>query len=229
MAQRDSASSIQTVAVTTPGNQAAPRRPQIEAVVLLIDRSASMRRHDYPPSRLEATKQAALAFFDAKRTIDLRDRLAVVEFADIPRLVVDFGAPLDVVRRRVATIDGGGSTAIGDAMDYAITLLAQPTTTGTTRRIVILSDGGTNTGLHPRDLVGRCRETQVIVDAVGIGSVAANDYHRGEGLLRELAAATGGTFVYCRDTGQLLAHYRQLAAKKWPAHAAPNGANWRPW
>lgn len=48
----------------------------------------------------------------------------------------------------------------------------------------------------------------------GIGSQASPDCRRGERLLRELAHATGGTFVYCSDVQEPVGHYRRMAERK---------------
>lgn len=82
------------------------------------------------------------------------------------------------------------------------------------RRLVILSDGATNTGVHPRTLLETCRQSRVIIDAVAIGSLASGDYKAGELLLREICNATGGSLVHCPDVPSLIDSYRSLAAKK---------------
>ncbi len=202
---------IQTVALTrarTPGVE------WIEWVGLLLDRSPSMDATDYPPSRLEAAKQAALAFYNEKYGIDPRDRVAVLQFDGGCQTVAGFGAPAADVWQRVAGIRAGNATAIGRAMEHGIRLLSQEAPADSTRRLVILSDGDTNAGVDPRRLIDRCQREGIMVDAVGIGSPQSRDYRAGEVLLRELAARTGGLFVHCPDVVTLIAHYRQLAQKK---------------
>ena len=64
-----------------------PALEMSERVVLLIDVSRSMSQSDYPPRRLDAAKQAAMAFIDKKLGIDDSDEVAVIAFAGAARAV----------------------------------------------------------------------------------------------------------------------------------------------
>lgn len=204
-------SPIRTVSA---GPDAAPDGHRIEYVVLLLDRSPSMDARDYPPSRLEAAKDAVLAFYNAKRGIDPRDRVAVLQFDGGCQEVAGFGLAAAEVWRRVDAIRSGGSTAVGLAMQRGLELLGRSAPITAVRRMVVLSDGDTNTRIHPRQVVPQCRKERVIVDAVGIGSTSSADYRSGEQVLKEITAATGGVFVYCPDVQSLIDSYRRLAEKK---------------
>ena len=211
---------VATPAIRTIRNRP-PTQAAIEAVVLVIDRSSSMSSHDYPPSRLVAAKEAVQTFCSEKRGIDLRDKVAVLDFDVRSREVVGFGASPDELRQQLGAIRTGGSTAMGVALAHAIELLGKEAAPGTVRRIVILSDGRSNSGRDPQDLIPRCQNEGIIVDTVGIGSAQSRDYKKGEPLLRELADRTGGVFVRCDDVQQLIEEYRVLARKKQPASARP--------
>lgn len=189
---------------------------QIESVVLLVDRSRSMASRDYPPNRIGAAVQAVQAFHDAKRHIDPRDRIAVMQFNTACTLVVGFGDCGLGLEHQLAIVRASGSTAIGEALAAGTEMLIHEGLPGSVRRIVLLSDGSSNSGPEPLHVLTRCQRERAIIDTVGIGSANSADYRKGEPLLRELAAATGGTFVYCPDIARLVAQYRTLAAKKPP-------------
>lgn len=199
---------------TIPVAPALDTSESVEYVALLLDRSSSMSASDYPPSRLDAGKAAANAFYSAKRGIDLRDQIALFAFDDDCRLISPFGDPRTGALEKAAKLRPGRSTAIGQAIDRAARYLASSAPEPATRRLVLLSDGDTNVGKHPRELLPRLRKASVIVDGVGIGSLDAADYRRGQRVLREVAKATGGTFAHCASVDDLLVSYRLLARKK---------------
>lgn len=198
---------------TVQRGESTPTDP-IEAVVLLVDRSPSMETTDYLPTRLDAAKQAVLAFYNAKFGVDPRDRIAVLAFDRDCHIVGAFGQPVSEVWQRVQELRPGDSTALGRAIERGFDYVLQHAPSGYARRIVILSDGDTNSGPDPHGFTDRCRQAHVIIDTVGIGSNKSDDYRRGVQHLEALSKATGGLFAYCSDVPRLVGHYRDLAQKK---------------
>ena len=183
----------------------------VEITVPVIDKTGSMSATDFPPTRLECAKEAALEFIRRKRLLDVRDRTAVVAFEREARLVSVFGRHPYEAQGDVLGLAASGGTNITAGLRLALELILgeakgqrEPTL-----RCILLSDGQHNTGPSPVDdgVLNRMRKTGVIVDTVAIGP-------SGEHLLRAIAAQTGGTFARCRDFPALLARYRGLAAKK---------------
>src|SRR3990170_4277684 len=88
------------------------QKPPIEITALVIDKTGSMGEKDYPPSRLDAARAAALAFLKRKRVIDGRDRTAVVGFDERAFLVSAFGRHPVEVRTDLAALSAHGETSI---------------------------------------------------------------------------------------------------------------------
>lgn len=186
----------------------------VEAVVCVVDRSGSMSCDDFPPSRLAAALNAVVALMDAKRAIDIRDRVAVVAFNEAAQVVADFDTHRLTAIEQAQALTATGSTNIHAGLELALRLLEQENKRqpGMTLRIVLLSDGGHNTGPHPKGLVPRLRRLGVIVDTVAIGTPRKSDYD--EALLRELAQESGGEFAVVKEVEALIRKYRDLAQKK---------------
>jgi Ca-activated chloride channel family protein len=187
------------------------RKPVIELTNLVIDKTGSMRKTDYQPSRLGAAKEAALAFIKRKPVVDGRDRTAVVGFDERAFLVSPFGRHPVEARADMATLSAAGNTCITAGLRMALDLLRAEGKRfpGATLRCVLLSDGEHNQGADPLvdGVVAELERSSVIVDGIAIGGA-------GEKLLREIAARTGGEYLRCQDVGALLRRYDELAAKK---------------
>jgi Ca-activated chloride channel family protein len=188
-------------------------KPPLEVTALAIDVTGSMAQTDWAPSRLGAAEDAAIEFIKRKRLIDAHDINTVVAYNTSARQVSAFGRhPVEVVNDiKGLTANGGTNITAGlkEALDLVVRCL--PKQGDVILRIILLSDGEHNTGSGPREdgVLDRARHARVIIDTVLIG-------RDGERLLRDIAAATGGTFVQVSDFKTLLAHYQMLALKKTP-------------
>ncbi len=182
----------------------------IELTVLLIDKTGSMAKGDFYPTRLGAAQEAALAFVRRKRILDGRDRTAVAAFCADASTVSAFGRHPFEVQGDIARLRTGGSTNITAGLELALSLLQKEWThlPRAVRRCILLSDGEHNEGADPitAGTVKRLLQGEVVVDCIAIGN--------GEELLRRIARETSGEFVRCSDFAQLLRRYEQMATKK---------------
>ncbi len=91
------------------------------SVVLVLDHSGSMEATDVQPTRLAAAKRAAHAFVDE---LPSQVRVGVVAFSTVPDGIqaptFDRSAALHTIDAQTA----GGSTATGNALQFALQLLA---------------------------------------------------------------------------------------------------------
>ncbi len=152
-------------------------------IALLIDTSSSVR------VKLDFEKQAATKFIYS--VMRLADRALLVEFDSGVSLVHDFTRRPGDIAKAIKKLRAGGGTALMDAL-YAVS--RDKMTEGEARQtIVVVSDG--------RDIDSRrtMEETLEMVDrsgvtiyAVGTNRFAADRYDKGEKLLRDLVAHTGG-------------------------------------
>ena len=164
---------------------------QQSTIILAIDISGSMRADDFKPSRIEAAKSAARAFIEKQHRNVL---IGVVSFSDGAALVQaptnDREATL-LALNRLTTQRG---TAIGQGITVSLeAILEQPDATtnpendyphkdfipgseqpakdfSKSATIVLLSDGDSNVGPSPLEIVERASDQGIKVYTVGIGS-----------------------------------------------------------
>lgn len=185
----------------------------VEVTVELVDKTGSMKKSDYSPSRMEAAKQAAVEFIGRKRQLDIRDRNCVVGFDTQPRLVSPFGRHPYEAKMDVMKLSPDGGTNITAALRLALDLVATEVLMHKPRpqgRVILLSDGEHNTGPSPWDdgVLDALKRAGIVVDCILIGG------YEGERLLRDIAGRTGGQFTHCRDFMGLIRRYNALAEKK---------------
>ncbi len=197
-------------------------RPQAEIqvettksdVILAIDVSGSMRAVDYQPNRLEAAKEAALVFV---RELKRGDRVGVVVFSGVSRIILPLSDNLEEVEGSIKAIDFGveDGTAIGDGLITSASLLSG--SEGRKKFVVLLSDGQNNRGVAPQDAALYAKSLNIKVYTVGIGSsegfVPGSLMVTGldEETLKEIAASTGGEYRLARSEQDLKGIYKKIA------------------
>lgn len=124
------------------GLQATDRAPRPDRlnVVLVIDVSGSMAEGD----KLGYAKQAAL---DLYSTLRPSDRVAVVAYSDMPRVVIAPGPPnREEAAARIGDLVPESSTNIHEAMVWAYRIAATLHQPSAVTRVLLLSDGQANVG-----------------------------------------------------------------------------------
>jgi Ca-activated chloride channel family protein len=202
-------------------------------VILAFDVSNSMRAKDLEPTRIAAAKKAALAFVDQQpRTI----RIGVVAFGDS---AVTALKPTRVKEEVVAAIERlsvGGGTSLGQGLFTSLRAIAgKPLTlnesaldsdTGRvdigffgSSAIVLLSDGENTSRPDPLDVANVASTAGVPVHAIGIGTkegavVEVDGFNIAtaldEGLLKEIANVTDGTYNHAGDAAALAKVYDSI-------------------
>src|SRR5262249_17051935 len=145
-------------------------RPSRDLSRLTFTTRDSMTMHVAGTTRLEATKNAIKSFVVRRRD----DRIALIVFSDnayvVSPLTFDHGYLLryiDMVDDQI--LRGEGMTAIGDGLALANYLLARQT--GTTRRnqvVVLFTDGESNKGRDPLEVLQESNAANVRVHFVGL-------------------------------------------------------------
>jgi len=178
--------------------------------VLVLDASGSMASLDWPPSRIEAAKQAAKAYWRRRAEVAPEARVALVAYSTSAQLL----CPPTSVRDGPAfdtAIDGlrpGGTTNMQAGLELASQLLARTRAQGP-GEIVLLTDG-LNNAQDPRP-VAKAIKQFAIVNTVGIG--ARNEVD--ESLLRALASEYPDgrkRYRWIGDREGLIGHFRSLGA-----------------
>ena len=195
------------------------RVPQFERrdLVIMLDRSASMKAHDIQPSR-SARATSEIRNFVRHKPEEI-DRIALVGFADASVVLSYLTQDVDSLLFYFDWIDGDPTplfgTNIGAALTAAIAV-AKKDDQPNQKLFLIVSDGEDN-GTELRRALATARSAGYRVSCIGIGSDDAtpipvrgpdgremflrDDAGRqvmtrfSEGTLREIAAATGGRYV----------------------------------
>lgn len=169
------------------------------SVVEVIDRSGSMGG-----GKLTSAKNAATLFAEL---LSEQDYASVVSFdhqvsLDLPltQIGTDFSG-LNQVKSAIAGLSAGGTTAIGLGLRMAGQEVAGAAA-GTSRAIVLLSDGFSNTGPDPLDVINEI-DPSVRVFTIGLGSAD-------RATLTAIAQARGGKYYDSPDAADLQAIYTEL-------------------
>ena len=187
---------------------------------LLIDASVSMGANDFKPNRIDAAKEAALTFVNAVGS----SRVGVVTFTGTTFVKQRLTNDLDDVREVIdgIGIESVGGTAIGDTLVVGSNLFfsgKEPSSgVGVKDNVLILiTDGQSNVGLDVRDAIPFLLDNNVLVHAVGIGTVEGGEFIEDvvskldEDTLKFIAKETGGSYFRAGDSNQLKIIFENLA------------------
>jgi Ca-activated chloride channel homolog len=147
------------------------------SVVLVTDVSRSMRATDVEPTRLDAARDAAEAFLDR---VPAQLRVGAVAFSSTPHSVLAPTHDRERVLAHLESLSADGSTATGDGLEQALTLLNEDGRRergGERRRppaaVVLLSDGKRTTGRDPIGVAREARAAHVPIYTVSLGTPGA--------------------------------------------------------
>lgn len=195
------------------------------SMMLSVDISGSMAIRDMrldgrPVSRFEAVESIVGDFIGRRQG----DRLGLVLFGSHAYLVTPVTYDLDAVQAQLrGAVVGlaGRQTAIGDAVAVAVKRLRK--LPAKSRVLVLLTDGVNNAGsMSPQQAAKVAAAAGVRVYVIGMGSDQAqmSDWfglmspspsaELDEGMLKRIAASTGGAYFRAADSGQLAAAYHRI-------------------
>lgn len=187
------------------------------AVQIVIDRSGSMSRED----KMENAKTAAKLLVDlageghtAVGVIAFDDEVTVVQ----PLTVIDGSGARDRIRLKIDGISHRGRTALGDAARKALDDLAAFGAEDMTKVVYLLTDGQSNEGIDPREVLPSYRSAGVPLFTFGYGSDADG------ALLQKMADDTGGKY-YFSPSGltQLTQAFQDAAQLTFQSHGLSSG------
>jgi Ca-activated chloride channel family protein len=193
-------------------------------VVIIIDVSRSMEEEDIKPTRIEATKTAAIEFVDG---LPRGARVALVTFGNYATTVVPLTGDHERMRAGIRAITTQLRTQLGNGLVEGVRAVvgegsANPDGSGPPGRptaiAVLLSDGRASDGILPMEAAEEARRRGVRVYTVGVGTDTDPMYLRSgywgvldEPTLRAIAAATGGQYFKADEASRLREVYRDLA------------------
>lgn len=194
------------------------------SVMLVTDRSGSMRSKDLEPTRMGAVKRAASSFLDQ---VPQDIRVGALAFNQKTRLLASPTTDRERVRTALNSLTGAGSTATGDALGAALAILRPQGLRGpqTPAAIVLLSDGANVRGRDPVRLARRAGRLGVRIFTIALGtdtgtlsSKRADGTTKSERVppdrraMRQIADASGGTTSDAPTVEALEQVYEQLGS-----------------
>ena len=215
------------VAMLRPQMLIAERVPEIERqdLIVMFDRSASMRAHDIAPSRFSRATQELTNFLQHKP--EAIDRVGLVGFADASLILSYLTTDVDTVSFYLDWIDRDPQsllgTDIGAALKSAMDVARKDNRQ--TRKVFLLVSDGEDFGAELSNQIAIFSAQGLRVHCIGIGSETAapiplaaaqgrETYLRdeqgrlvktrfAESTLRRIAAATGGRYIRSTTGGEL--------------------------
>jgi Ca-activated chloride channel homolog len=190
-----------TAAVAVPKEKA--------TVMLTVDVSGSMAATDVQPTRIEAARQAGRALINE---LPGQARVGLVSFNAQASVVAPLTRDHQSVQDALQSLQPGGGTAIGDALELSVQQLVQNRTGGakSPEMIVLLTDGTSNTGVPPADGAAQAKAAGIPVETIGIGQRGKTTFLGGrpidgvdEQALQSISDSTGGHYFYAAEAGVL--------------------------
>jgi Ca-activated chloride channel family protein len=195
-------------------------------IVIAVDVSASMLAQDLKPDRLEATKRVAREFIEGRTS----DRIGVVVYAAESYTKTPITTDQNITLRAVDGIEYSNvlenGTAIGMGLATAVNRLKE--STSDSKVIILMTDGVNNAGfIDPKIASELAVEFGIKVYTIGIGTngnapspVAQNPngtfrfamapVEIDEGLMKQIAADTGGKYYRATNNTKLKEIYEEI-------------------
>lgn len=211
------------VAFAKPTGETMVPREQA-TIVLVIDTSMSMQATDVKPNRLDAAKQAAVAFV---QSVPEGYNIAVVKLSGNPGVVMPPSPNKTNVERVINSLQLEESTAIGDSISAALSAMTVQTDPGSDKpqvvpgAIVLLSDGENTTGTAPIQAAKDAAAAKVPIHTIAYGTengYVDMDNERfkvppDKELLAQLAEATGGKSYEAASADDLTSVYNDIRSE----------------
>ena len=194
-------------------------------VGLVVDASGSVR------NRLVFEQNSAIQFLNQVVRAG-KDQAFVIGFNSHSELTQDFTDNISQLSNGVRGLHAGGGTALYDAIYLAARdkLLKSSTSKPVRRAIIVLSDGEDNQSeMSRRQAIEMAQRAEVIIYAISTDD--SGMIMRGDGVLQELAASTGGRAFYPYKMSDITKAFSaieeelrsQYSVAYKPAQVAPNG------
>ncbi|MDN7025480.1 VWA domain-containing protein, partial [Methanoculleus sp. FWC-SCC1] len=168
-------------------------------VVLVIDRSGSMRYTDVSPSRLGAAQSAALTFIDQMSSV--RDRVGLVSFSSSTTRDDDLTCSFETVKSDINSLSPNGATQLRRAIYEAILMEQEQGRAEAVKAVVVLTDGDWNYDGSPIGH-GKGYPANSSWAYTFSGSSLEPDHYRyydGLGGTLKWKYTWGGNYLYCTD------------------------------
>ena len=186
------------VTITLQGWGDCPMTEELADVMLVIDRSGSMRG-----TPLQDAKNAAKAFVD-RLNLSGGSQVGVVSYSDSATLNHQLSRSRGSVRTAIDSLVSGGNTNITDGINKAQAELESARHgAGNTPVIILMTDGKHNVGAGPGPAATAAKAKGTRIFTIGLGDVDAAE-------LQNLASSTSD-YYYAATSSDLEYIYQQIA------------------
>ena len=183
--------------------------------VLAIDSSGSMLANDFSPNRLEASKEAALAFVD---NLEADSQVSVVSFAGTGLVEISLIKNRRRIKQAIEDIQISSfhGTAIGDALKTSSNVLLN---SDKSRIIILLTDGQDNVASEEEisKILDFVNNKQITVNTIGVATESGGSLPGLNSLstlddetLRSIADTTGGSYIHSESKNELINAYQSF-------------------
>jgi Ca-activated chloride channel family protein len=192
------------------------------SVMLAVDVSGSMAATDVQPTRIEAAIAAGRTLIDK---LPSNAQVGLVIFNAHAEVVAPLTQDKGSVKDALGSLQPGGGTAIGDAIQVAVAQLANIIDPNSAKSqnyamVVLLTDGSSNTGIDTTTAAANAAQAKIPVETIGIGARNQTTMVQGrvvdgvdEQALQQISSATGGHYYYAADESQLNKIYGDLGSR----------------
>lgn len=191
------------------------------SVMLAVDVSGSMAAQDVQPTRIDAAIAAGRTLIDK---LPSNAQVGLVIFNSQAQVVAPLTGDKGSVKDALGSLAPGGGTAIGSGIQVSVAQLASIVDPNGPKsqnyaRVVLLTDGSSNTGVDNQTAAANAAQAHIPVDTIGIGARNQTTMVQGrivdgvdEQALQAIASTTGGHYYYAADEGQLSKIYSDLGS-----------------
>jgi Ca-activated chloride channel family protein len=192
------------------------------SVMLAVDVSGSMAATDVQPTRIEAAIAAGRTLIDK---LPSNAQVGLVIFNAHAEVIAPLTQDKGSVKDTLGSLQPGGGTAIGDAIQVAVAQLANIIDPNSSKSqnyamVVLLTDGSSNTGIDTTTAADNAAQAKIPVETIGIGARNQSTMVQGrvvdgvdEQALQQISSATGGHYYYAADESQLNKIYSDLGSR----------------
>ncbi len=192
-------------------------------IILCLDISGSMLAQDFTPNRMEAAKNVASEFIDARPT----DRIGLVIFSGESFTMCPLTTDRTVLKTQLFNVQSGllvDGTAIGSGLATSVERLRS--SVSKSKVVILLTDGENNGGfIDPNAAKEIAKALRVRVYTVGVGTegfapvpmqtasgvvMQREKVSIDEKLLTQIATETGGKYFRAKDNESLSAIYKEI-------------------
>jgi Ca-activated chloride channel family protein len=210
---------------------------QRATIVVAIDVSYSMISTDVSPNRIQAAKSAAASFVDL---LPYKLNVGLVSFARTATVLATPTTDHAAVKRAISGLKVDQGTAIGDAIFASLSAISAvppaPDGQPVPARIVLMSDGETNSGRPNDEAAAAAKQAGIPVSTIAFGTPTGTVEVPGSAMpvevpvnkdaLRVIANTTGGTFFEAATARELKNVYADIGSSIGSETATRNLSSW---